>query len=169
MNKIGVYPGTFDPITFGHIDIIKRATTLVDQLIIAVAVNLNKDPFFSANERVEMVKSEIRAISNDKIIVRQFSGLLVKFAIKNKAELIVRGLRAVSDFEYEFKMSWVNHKLNNTIETIFLPASKDTQFISSNFVREVAKLGGDVSAFVSKNVIQNFDLHSNANVDKTTF
>ncbi|MBQ4875413.1 MAG: pantetheine-phosphate adenylyltransferase [Rickettsiaceae bacterium H1] len=157
MKRTGVYPGTFDPVTFGHVDIIKRAVALVDCLIIAVAANVSKKPLFSIDLRTEMVREEIDSINNDKIIVKEFSGLLVDFASKNNATLIVRGLRAVSDFEYEFKMSWVNHKLNNEIETVFLPSSKDTQFISSNFVKEVAFLGGDISKFVPKHVITKFD------------
>ncbi len=157
MKRIGVYPGTFDPVTFGHIDIIKRAVSLVDHLIIAVAVNFNKKPMFSANTRAEMVKYEADLISTLKIEVIEFSDLLIDFADRHNANVILRGLRAVSDFEYEFKMSWVNHKLNDKIETIFLPASKDTQFISSNFVKEVALLGGDVSKFVPPYVIQQFN------------
>lgn len=157
MDRIGIYPGTFDPITFGHLDIIKRTVDLVDHLIIAVAVNINKQPLFSPTLRMSMVKREVDEINCNKITVKTFPGLLIDFAAKNKAKLIIRGLRAVSDFEYEFKMSWINHKLNSTIETIFLPASKDTQFISSNFVKEVARLGGDISQFVSTNVAREFD------------
>ncbi len=157
MNRVGIYPGTFDPITFGHIDIIKRSMALVDILVVAVAVDTNKSALFSPSLRTAMVQKEVDKIHSDQIVVRQFSGLLVKFAAKNKANVILRGLRAVSDFEYEFKMVWVNHKLDNNIETIFLPASKDTQFISSNFVKEVANLGGNIRQFVSEDVIKEFN------------
>ncbi|OWZ25495.1 pantetheine-phosphate adenylyltransferase [Wolbachia endosymbiont of Wuchereria bancrofti] len=150
-NRIGIYPGTFDPITFGHIDIIKRACKLVDRLIIGIAENINKRTTFDAKLRTSMAKNEIKRLEIDVDIV-SFNGLLVKFAKEQNASVIIRGLRAVSDFDYEFQMSWVNYKLLPEIETIFLPASEDTQFISSSFVKEIARLGESVSKFVPAGV-----------------
>ncbi|NUY39485.1 pantetheine-phosphate adenylyltransferase [Wolbachia endosymbiont of Litomosoides brasiliensis] len=146
-NRIGIYPGTFDPITFGHIDIIKRACKLVDRLIIGVAENIDKHTTFNVKLRTGMAKNEIKRLGIDVDVV-SFNGLLVKFAKEQNASVIIRGLRAVSDFDYEFQMSWVNYKLLPEIETIFLPASEDAQFISSSFVKEIARLGESVSKFV---------------------
>lgn len=156
-NVVGIYPGTFDPITNGHIDIIERSLPLVDKLIVAVASDTSKTPVFSLKKRGQMVEEEVEVLNKKykakgKIEVKTFNGLLIDFAAKNEANFIIRGLRAVSDFEYEFQMSCVNSRLNPDIETVFIPASENTQFISSRFVREVARLGGDVSAFVSENV-----------------
>ncbi|WP_353277573.1 pantetheine-phosphate adenylyltransferase [Wolbachia endosymbiont (group B) of Villa cingulata] len=150
-NKIGIYPGTFDPITFGHLDIIKRACKLVDKLIVGVAENVNKHTTFSIKLRTSMAENEVKGAEINADVI-SFNGLLVKFAKEQNASVIIRGLRAVSDFDYEFQMSWVNYKLSHEIETIFLPASEDTQFISSSFVKEIARLGEDVSSFVSQNV-----------------
>ena len=156
MNKIGIYPGTFDPMTSGHMDIVKRSLRIVDTLVIAVANNMNKDSLFSVQERINIIKSDINSVNelNSKINVTELSGLLTTFAKDQNATCIIRGLRAVSDFEYEFQMTGMNYQLNPDIETIFLMTSEKNSFISSNFVKEVHKLGGDVSNFVSKNVLE---------------
>ncbi len=152
--RIAVYPGTFDPITLGHLDIIKRAAKIVDKLIIAVARDTAKTPIFSLEERVKMVEADVaHLISKDvKIEVLGFEGLLINFAAENKASIIIRGLRAVSDFEYEFQMSGMNSKMNSEIQTVFLPASESTHFIASRFVKEIARLGGNVDEMVSDKV-----------------
>lgn len=151
--RTAIYPGTFDPITYGHIDVIKRAMSLSDKLVVAVAENVGKNPVFSLEKRVELVQKEISDLGlSDNVEVLEFGGLLVEFAKKNGASIIVRGLRAVSDYEYEIQLASMNSKLDPTIQTVFLPASENKQFIASNLVKEVAKLGGDVSCFVSKNV-----------------
>lgn len=148
---IGVYPGTFDPITNGHLDIIERALCIVDHLIIAVARNAGKGPLFSTDERVEIVKDEVKIMvaGGRKIEVRSFDSLLMHFAASVNANVLIRGLRAVSDFEYEFQMAGMNRRLNPDIETVFLMASEGVQFISSRFVKEIGSLGGDVTSFVS--------------------
>ena len=155
MNKIGIYPGTFDAMTSGHMDIIKRSLRIIDNLVIAVANNINKDSLFSVQDRINIIKSDISSVNelNSKINVIELSGLLTTFAKDQNATCIIRGLRAVSDFEYEFQMTGMNYQLNPDIETIFLMTSEKNSFISSNFVKEVHKLGGDVSNFVSKNVL----------------
>jgi pantetheine-phosphate adenylyltransferase len=153
--KIAIYPGTFDPITFGHIDIIKRASQLFDHLIIASAKDSNKNPLFSLDERVELIQHEIANLRlENKVSVEKFEGLLVEFAKQKNAKIIIRGLRAVSDFEYEFQMFGMNSKLEPDIQTIFLPASENHHFIASKLVKEVARLRGDISKFVSPNVIE---------------
>lgn len=152
---IGVYPGTFDPVTNGHMDIIGRAARLCDRLIVAVATNVGKGPLFSAEERAAMVREEISTLPSGvgaSIEVRAFDTLLMHFVREMKADIILRGLRAVSDFEYEFQMAAMNTRLDSTVETVFLMASEKQQFIASRFVKEIALLGGDVSSFVSKNV-----------------
>ncbi|AIL64914.1 Phosphopantetheine adenylyltransferase [Rickettsiales bacterium Ac37b] len=148
--KIGIYPGTFDPITYGHMDIISRALKVVDKLIIAVAIDGTKMPLFMPDERVEMV--QVSTIDMSSVQVKSFSGLLVDFATQQGASVIVRGLRAISDFEYEFQMSCMNSKLASHIQTIFLPASEKTHFVSSRIVKEVYRLGGDVSGFVAEHI-----------------
>lgn len=152
--RIGIYPGTFDPITFGHMDIIRRALKVVDKLIIGVALDSAKEPIFNVEQRSALVRDDIKALGEDakRIEVKGFSGLLVSFAREEKATLLIRGLRAVSDFEYEFQMASVNNKIASEIETVFLTASDATHFISSRFVKQIARLGGDVSKFVSPNV-----------------
>jgi len=153
--RIGIYPGTFDPITNGHTDIIRRAIKVVDQLVIGVARNDGKGPLFLTDERVEIVRDEIAHLENgdsERVEVRAFDTLLVNFAQAVGASVVIRGLRAVSDFEYEFQMAGMNARLNPEIETVFLMASDRFQFISSRFVKEIGALGGDVSHFVSPRV-----------------
>ena len=156
MTKIGVYPGTFDPMTNGHLNIIQRALKIVDKLIIGVADNLNKKPLLTIKERKEIIVKDISSLNLGikEIEIYSVSGLLTDFAKSHKAVCIIRGLRAVSDFEYEFTMTGMNYQLNPEIETIFLMSSDNNSFTSSNLVKEVHKLGGDVSKFVSKNTIK---------------
>jgi pantetheine-phosphate adenylyltransferase len=156
--RTGVYPGTFDPIHNGHLDIIRRATKVVDRLVIAVAVNIGKDPMFTLEERVRLVEHEANAlmaadrVNGCRLEVHPFERLLVELARAVGANVIIRGLRAVSDFEYEFQMAATNARLAPGIETMFLTASETNQFTSSRFVKEIARLGGDVSSFVSAHV-----------------
>jgi pantetheine-phosphate adenylyltransferase len=153
--RIGVYPGTFDPITNGHTDIIRRALHIVDKLVIGVARNDGKGPLFSTDERVEIVRDEVSHLENgaaNRVEVLPFQTLLMHFAETVNAGVIVRGLRAVSDFEYEFQMAGMNARLNPQIETVFLMATDRFQFISSRFVKEIGSLGGDISHFVSPRV-----------------
>jgi len=153
--RIGIYPGTFDPITNGHADIIRRAVRIVDRLVIGVARNDGKGPLFATDERVEIVRDEVAHLENgdaERIEVRAFDSLLMNFAQSVGASVVIRGLRAVSDFEYEFQMAGMNARLNPEIETVFLMASDRFQFISSRFVKEIGALGGDVSHFVSPRV-----------------
>ena len=155
MIKIGIYPGTFDPLTTGHMDIVKRSLKIVDSLIIAVANNVNKDSLLNIKERINIINNDINILQGlkSKIKVIELSGLLTNFAESKNATCIIRGLRAVSDFEYEFQMTGMNYQLNPNIETIFLMTSEKNSFISSNFVKEVHKLGGDISNFVSSNTL----------------
>ncbi len=149
--RVGIYPGTFDPVTNGHLDIIARAARLVDTLVIGVARNTGKGPLFSLDERVDLVSVEcatIAARSGTPIVVTSFDTLLIQFARSVGACMLIRGLRAVSDFDYEFQMAGMNYRLDSDIETVFLMASERHQFISSRFVKEIARLGGDVSSFV---------------------
>ena len=155
--RIGVYPGTFDPITNGHVDIIRRATRVVDKLIVGVAENIGKQPLFEIDERVEMVRDEIAALSGDvskAVEATSFDVLLMDFVVGSGASMVLRGLRAMSDFEYEFQMAGMNARLNAEVETVFLMASESHQFISSRFVKEIALLGGDVSSFVPPRTLE---------------
>ncbi len=156
MTRIAIYPGTFDPITKGHLDIIKRAAQVTDQLIVSVARNAGKNPMFTVPERVALVEQDIATLGADytaKISVDTFDELLVNYVERKGAAMVVRGLRAVSDFEFEFQMTAMNARLNPNIQTVFLMASDKYQFISSRFVKEIAVLGGDVSHFVSNPVV----------------
>lgn len=148
----GIYPGSFDPVTFGHLDIIRRSAKMVDELIVGVLNNKAKIPLFSVNERVKMLGEITKEISNVKII--PFEGLLVEFAREQGADVIIRGLRAITDFEYELQMAQTNHKLAEEIETVFLNTSLEYSYLSSTTVKEVASFGGDISQFVPTFVIE---------------
>jgi len=155
--RVGLYPGTFDPITNGHLDVIARAARLMDRLVVGVAINAGKGPMFPLQERVELVKAEIAnniKPNGVQIEVHAFEGLLIHFARELGAAMIVRGLRAVSDFDYEFQMTGMNYRMAPDIETVFLMASERHQFISSRLVKEVATLGGDISSFVPALTLQ---------------
>ena len=152
--RIGIYPGTFDPITLGHADIIRRGSKLVDKLIIGVTTNPSKNPMFSTDERFAMVEREIANLGLDNVEVIGFNALLVKFAQKMGASVLIRGLRAVADFEYEYQMAGMNQQLDDDIETVFLMADVSLQPIASKLVKEIALFGGDITPFVSKEVCE---------------
>ena len=157
MKKVAVYPGTFDPITFGHIDVIKKALNFVDTVIVAISDGANKNHLFNSLERVEIVKKALFSdlkLKKNRIKVISFKSLTTDLCIKNKSKIILRGLRAVSDFEYEFQLAGMNRKLNNNIETIFLMSNVENQIISSKFVKEIISLGGDVKKFTTKSTIK---------------
>lgn len=153
--RVGLYPGTFDPITLGHIDIIRRAATLVDKLVIGVAINRDKGPLFALEERVEMIEAECAALAEQtgvEIVAHPFENLLIDCARDVGAQMIVRGLRAVADFEYEYQMVGMNRQLDDSIETVFLMAEAQHQAIASKLVKEIARLGGDITKFVTPSV-----------------
>ena len=150
MKTIAIYPGSFDPITNGHVDLIHRACKLFDKVIIAITQNTNKDSFLSINQRVNAVESAIEPLTNTRVL--SFDSLLVDFAREHNAQIIIRGLRAVSDFDYEFQLSGMNKRLNPAIETLFMTPSEEFANISSSLVREILSLGGDISQFVPESV-----------------
>ena len=157
MNKVAIYPGTFDPITFGHIDVIKKALKLFDKIVVAVSDVNNKNYLFDSNERIEIVKKALFSdlnLDKRKILVISFTSLTTDLCKKYKSNIILRGLRAVSDFEYEFQLAGMNRKLNNNIETLFLMSDVENQIISSKFVKEIIKLGGDIRKFTTKSTIK---------------
>ena len=157
MKNIAIYPGTFDPITFGHIDVIKKSLKVVDKLIVAITDNIHKDYLFSIEERIEMVKKSLFVdlrLNKNKIKIISFDDLTIKICKKYKASLIIRGLRAVSDFEYEFQLAGMNKKLDKNIETIFLMSDIENEIISSKFIKEIGKLKGDLKKFATKSVIK---------------
>ena len=157
MNRTGIYPGTFDPITFGHIDIIKKSLKIVDKLVVAISDSSEKDYLFSTDERIEILKKSLfkdLKLKKNKIKIVSFQNLTVKVCKNFDASIIISGLRAVSDFEYEFQLAGMNKKLDNSIETIFLMSNIENEIISSKFVKEVGKLKGDLKKFVSKSVIK---------------
>ena len=156
MKKIAIYPGTFDPITFGHIDVIKKSLKIVDKLIIGISNGKNKNYLFSSDERMKIVNKALFGdlnLNRSRIQVINFNNLTTSLCNKYKSNIILRGLRAVSDFEYEFQLAGMNKKLNNKIETIFLMSDVENQIISSRFVKEIAELGGDLRKFTNKNTI----------------
>ena len=157
MSKTAIYPGTFDPITFGHIDVIKKSLKIVDKLIVATTDNIEKDYLFTIDERMEMLKKSLfkdLRLNKNKIKVVSFDDLTVKICKKYKASIIIRGLRAVSDFEYEFQLAGMNKKLDKNIETIFLMSDIENEIISSKFIKEIGKLKGDLKKFATKSVIK---------------
>ena len=157
MSKIAIYPGTFDPITFGHIDVIKKSLKLFDKIVVAVSDGENKNYLFDINERIDIVKKALFSdlkFNKNKIKVISFTSLTTDLCKKYRSNIILRGLRAVSDFEYEFQLAGMNRKLNNNIETIFLMSDVENQIISSKFVKEIIKLKGDIKKFTTKSTIK---------------
>ena len=157
MNKVAIYPGTFDPITYGHIDVIKKALKLFDKIVIGVSNVSNKNYLFNTEERIDIVNKALfkdLKLNKKKILVVSFSSLTTDLCKKYKSNIILRGLRAVSDFEYEFQLAGMNRKLNNNVETIFLMSDVENQIISSRFVKEITKLNGDIKKFTTKSTIK---------------
>ncbi len=159
-NRIALYPGTFDPVTFGHIDIMHRAMKLFDRLVVAVALNPKKNPLFSLEDRVKFIKNATKTL-NKKIEVIPFDNLLISLAHSKKASVMIKGLRAVSDFEFELQMGLMNRKLDESVETLFMIPSQEYSFLSSNLVKEIARHGGDVTKFVPGDVIKELKKLSN--------
>ena len=155
MKIIAVYPGTFDPVTYGHIDVVRRALKIFDEVIVAVAKNPFKNPLFSMGERLEMVSQSLKDLGN--VSVQGFDGMLVEYAKKKNAKAIVRGLRVVSDFEYEYQMVLTNRKLAGEVETVFLMPSEDQSYVSSKLIKELVSLGADVSQFVPPHVVESLN------------
>ena len=157
MSKVAIYPGTFDPITYGHIDVIKKALKLFNKIVVAVSDVANKDYLFDSNERIDIIKKALfydLKLNKKKIIVISFTSLTTELCKKYRSNVILRGLRAVSDFEYEFQLAGMNRKLNNNIETIFLMSDVENQIISSKFVKEIVKLNGNINKFTTKSTIK---------------
>ena len=157
MTNTAIYPGTFDPITYGHIDLIKKSLKIFDRIVVAAAENINKDYLFSVDERVEIIKDSLfkdLKLSRKRILVIPFNTLTINLCNKYKAKVIIRGLRAVSDFEYEFQLAGMNKKLNEKIETIFMMSDVENQIISSKFVKEIAKLDGKINKFITKSIVK---------------
>lgn len=152
--KIGIYPGSFDPITLGHLDVIVRASGIVDQLIIGVLRNSNKHPLFTAEERVELIERVIKENNLQSVKVEAFDGLLIDYVKKKDASIIVRGLRAVTDFEYELQIAQTNHKLDKTIDTVFFTTSVEYSYLSSSVVKEIASYNGNIQQFVPECIVQ---------------
>ena len=164
MNKVAIYPGTFDPITYGHIDVIQKALKLFDKIVVGVSNVNNKNYLFSSEERIDIVNKALfkdLKLSKKKIVVVSFNSLTTDLCKKFKSNVILRGLRAVSDFEYEFQLAGMNRKLNNNIETIFLMSDVENQIISSKFVKEIIKLGGDIKKFTTKSTIKSLKNKNN--------
>ncbi len=157
MKKNAIYPGTFDPITYGHIDVIKKALNIVDTVIVAISDGNNKNYLFNSDERIEIIKKALFSdlkLNKNKIKIISFKSLTTDLCKKHKSNIILRGLRAVSDFEYEFQLAGMNRKLNDSVETIFLMSNVENQIISSKFVKEIISLGGDVKKFTTKSTIK---------------
>ncbi len=157
MKSTAIYPGTFDPITYGHIDVIRKSLKIFDRVIVAAAENINKDYLFSIDERVEIIKDSLfkdLRLNKNKILVIPFNTLTIKLCNQYKASVIIRGLRAVSDFEYEYQLAGMNKKLNDKIETIFMMSDVENQIISSKFVKEIAKLDGKINKFLTKSIVK---------------